>query len=94
MRQRLGRDLAGGRQDERAGAAPGTVVQTLQQWNEEGEGLAAAGFGGGDDIAAGKGEGDDLPLYGGRFGEVQPADRRQEVRRDSKFVEDCIRLTY
>jgi len=69
-------------------------VQTLEHRDEESQGLAAAGLGGGDDVATGEGERDDLPLYRSRFGEVQPANRRQEVRGDSEFVENRVRLTY
>jgi hypothetical protein len=94
VRQSLRRDLAGGRQDERASAASGAAVQTLEHRDEESQGLAAAGLGGGDDVATGEGERDDLPLYRSRFGEVQPANRRQEVRGDSEFVENRVRLTY
>jgi len=56
--------LAGGGQDQRPGNAPGPAGQALQDGQDEGRRLAAAGLGAGQDVAAFDGRGNGLGLDG------------------------------
>ena len=75
----LQRELAGGREDQRAAAAGLAGVKKLQQRQQEGCGLAGAGGGAADEVAAGEHDGDGLAWIGVGFGVAHVGDGIDEL---------------
>ena len=67
-------ELAGGEQDEGGRAAGFRFGQHFQNGNDEAEGFASAGLGGGEDVFALKGGRNCAGLHGGGDGEVHGSD--------------------
>ena len=67
----LRRQFPGRCQDECPGGPPGLVDQVMQDRQEEGRGLAAAGHGTGEDVPARQCARNCLSLNGGRTGETE-----------------------
>ena len=66
--------LARGRDDQRLGRAAGQAEELVQDRQQEGGGLAGAGLGGGDEVAAGEDGGDGLGLNRRRLGVAHVAE--------------------
>jgi hypothetical protein len=83
----LGRELAGGGDDQGARDAAGEPDQPLQNRQQERRGLAAAGHGAGEHVAAGHGGGDGVTLDGGRGLEAQGRDATEQIGVEPEFGE-------
>jgi hypothetical protein len=90
----LDRELARGREDEAANrverrreALRRHGRQALQDREREAGGLAGAGLGGAQEVAARKDDGDGLGLDGGGFGVALLRDRAQQLGREPEAFE-------
>jgi hypothetical protein len=84
----LGRDLTSGREDQRSRPAVAAAVETLNQWQQEGGGLAAPRLRRGDDIAAGKRKGDYFLLDGRRCVEAHLISGPKKLGGETEVTED------
>ncbi|MCI4361952.1 MAG: hypothetical protein L3J77_01990 [Thermoplasmata archaeon] len=84
---RLQREFARGGEDEGEDAAVGVIEQPLEDRQEEGGGLAGAGLGRPDEVAAEDGVGDRAALDGGRLGVAELADARPDGRVEGHVLE-------
>ena len=71
--------FAGGRQDERARRAPRLVEELVEDRQQEGRGLAAAGGGAGKHVSSGEGRADGIGLNGGRTREPEVLEGAREA---------------
>ncbi len=85
-------ELTSGREDQRSRAAVPAAAETLDQWEQEGSGLAASRLRRGDHIAAGKRKRDYFLLNGRRCLKAHSASGPNESWRKAKFSEDCRSL--
>ena len=83
----LRRQLARRREDERARGAARPVDEPVQDRQQEGGGLAAAGHGAGEDVAAGERGRDGLGLDGRRAREAEFLDGLEEARVQLEIAE-------
>ena len=87
----LERELAGRDEDEGAdalrGPGPTAGVKRLQHGQHEGRGLAGAGLGAGEQVAAGEDDGDGLRLDGRRLGVALVGDGAQGFGPQPKGIE-------
>ena len=79
--------LARRREDERLGDVAGAVEKPVQDRQEEGGGLAGAGLGGGDEVAAGEDHGDGLRLHRRRLGVAHVARGLHQRGMQAQFGE-------
>ena len=91
LRRDLGCQLTGGGEDQRAGIAatsvPGRREQPVQQGQGEGRGLAGAGHGQAEDVAALEAGGNGVGLDGAGAGEARVANAAQQGVVEAKAVE-------
>ena len=83
----LGRQLAGGSEDQGPGGAARLLLQAMEDRQQEGRGLAAARHGAGEDVLAHHGGGDGVLLNGGRLFEAEGLNAAEKVGVEAKIRE-------